>query len=107
MKRLIAMVLAAMLSISGTLTAFAEDANNNQPTQMGIRPPEMPEGGFPGDSGGTPPEMPEGGMLGDMPPDGEHGGFGGNTPPGSRSASFEYSAANDVTVAAELNDIAN
>ena len=104
MKRLIAIILAAMLSISGTLTAFAEDTNNNQPTQMGSRPPEMPEGSFPGDPGGTLPEMPEGGMPGGMPPDGVPGGFGGNTPPGSRSASFEYSAANEVTEAAELND---
>ena len=69
MKRLIAMILAAMLSISGTLTAFAEDANNNQPTQMGSRPPEMPEGGMPGG----------------IPPDGEHGGlFPSHGEPGRR-----------------------
>ena len=105
MKRVLAILLAGMLAACGTLTAFAEDSNENQSNPMGSRAPEPPEGGFPGGPGGTPPEMPEGGMPGGTPPDGEHGGFGGSTPPGSRSASFEYSAATEVTEAAELNDL--
>ena len=59
MKKSLVIMLAVMLALCSTLTAFAEepDNNTNQPPQMGDgafdgTPPEMPEGGFPG---GTPP----------------------------------------------------
>ena len=73
MKRIFAMILALILAVSCTLTAFADGPDTNG------MPPEPPEGGFPG---GTPPEPPEGGMPGGpggTPPDGApgNGGFGG------------------------------
>ncbi len=102
MKRFLAILLAAMLVLCSALTAFAEDtdSNPNQPPQMGDgtfdgTPPEMPEGSFPG---GTPPEKPEGGFPGGP------GGFGGGTPPGGRTSSFEYTAATEITEAAEMTD---
>ena len=113
MKRFLAIMLAMMLILCGSLTAFAEgaDSSANQPPEMGDRapegqPPEMPEGGFPGRPGGTPPEKPDGqpGGPGGTPPDGMpgNGGFGGNTPPGASASSFEYAAATEITEAAEL-----
>ena len=86
MKRILAMLLALMLTVCGALTAYADGTN---------QPPEPPEGGFPG---GTPPEPPEGGMPGGP---GGPGGFGGGTPPGGGSASFEYAAATEITGATE------
>lgn len=93
MKRFLAIILAAMLVLCSSLTAFAEDtdSNSNQPPQMGDgvpegTPPEMPEGRFTGGPGGTPPEMPEGGFPGGPggpggtppeKPDGQPGGPGG------------------------------
>ena len=52
--------------------------------------------------GGTPPGDPPGGKMG-TPPDGApgSGGFGGGTPPGGRTSSFEYTAATEITEAAE------
>ena len=74
MKRFFAMMLALILAVCCTLTAFADGPD------IGGMPPEPPEGGFPG---GTPPEPPEGGFPGGssgMPPekpDGQPGGPGG------------------------------
>ena len=98
MKQFFAMMLAFILAVCCTLTAFADGPDTNG------MPPEPPEGGFPG---GTPPEPPEGGMPGGpggTPPDGapgNGGGFGGGTPPGGRTSSFEYTAAAEITEAAE------
>jgi hypothetical protein len=73
---------------SGSMTP--PDGGNGQP-------PEPPDGG-----NGQPPEPPEGGMPGGTPPDGAPGGFGGGTPPGGGSAaSVEYTAAAEITEAAE------
>ena len=80
MKRFLAIMLAAMLVLCSSLTAFAEDtdSNANQPPQMGDRapegqPPEPPEGGFPGGPGSTPPEKPDGQPGGPGGPDGAPG----------------------------------
>lgn len=53
--------------------------------------------------GGTPPGDPPSGEMG-TPPDGapgDGGGFGGGTPPGGSTSSFEYTAATEITEAAE------
>ena len=83
MKRYLAIILAAMLVLCSSLTAFAEnaDTNTSQPPQMGDgvtegMPPEMPEGGFPRGPGGTPPEKPDGQPGGP----GRPGGAPGNVP---------------------------
>ena len=89
MKRFLAIMLATMLVLCSSLTAFAEDANSNtdQPPQMGDgapegTPSEMPESEFPGGPGmGTPPEMPEGGFLGGP---GGPGGAPGGAPSGQQ-----------------------
>ena len=125
MKRFLAMILSIMVVLCSTMSAYAENTGTDQLSQADSgapngTPPEMPEGGMPGGTppekpeggmpGGTPPEKPEGGMPGGpggTPPDGapgNGGGFGGSTPPGGRSASFEYSAATEITEAAELAD---
>ena len=125
MKRFLAMILSIMVVLCSTMSAYAENTGTDQLSQADSgapngTPPEMPEGGMPG---GTPPEMPEGGMPGGTPPEkpeggmpggpggtppdgapGNGGGFGGSTPPGGRSASFEYSAATEITEAAEQTD---
>ena len=64
-----------------------------------------------GGSGSTPPGDPPDGMMGTppdggmgTPPDGmpgNGGGFGGGTPPGGGTSSFEYTAATEITAAAE------
>ncbi len=73
MKRFLAIMLAAMIILCSFMAAFAEDTANStadQPPQMGDSipegtPPEMPEGGFSGNSGmGTPPEKPMGSPAG-------------------------------------------
>ena len=95
MKRLIAVILSVMMIFAISLSAYAEDTGT---------PPEMPSGSMtPPDGGnGQPPEPPEGGMPGGTPPDGAPGGFGGGTPPGGGSAaSVEYTAAAEITEAAE------
>ena len=56
-----------------------------------------------GGSGSTPPGDPPDGGMG-TPPDGmpgNGGGFGGGTPPGGGTSSFEYTAATEITAAAE------
>ena len=93
MKRILALLIAALMMIS-SFGALAE----------GSTPPEMPSGKM-----GTPPERPDGGMgtppdgMG-TPPDGAPGGFGGGTPPGGGTSSFEYTAAAEITAAAEQAD---
>ncbi len=61
MKRFLAIILAAMLLLGGSLTALAENVSSstNQPQQMTDTvpegaPPEMPDSGFSGSHGGTP-----------------------------------------------------
>ncbi len=78
MKRILAMILCMMLAVSMvfTVTAFAEDGPGDPPS---------------GDMG--------------TPPDGAPGGgFGGGTPPGGSTSSFEYTAATEITEAAEQAD---
>ena len=95
MKKFLAIMLAVMLALCSTLTAFAEDANSNtdQPQQMGDGAPEgtpskMPESEFPGGPGmGTPPEMPEGGFLGGY---NERWVSGGGLPEGQSLYGFIY-----------------
>ena len=62
MKRILAMLLAFMLVVCGALTAFAEEEDSSSQavqtdgsTPEGT-PPDMPEGGMPGNPGGMPPE---------------------------------------------------
>ncbi len=123
MKRILAIILAVMLVLCGTVSAFAEEELTSQLSEMnasetkGEAPPEMPEGetpheppeggmpGGPGEmtppDGGTPPEKPEGEPPeGGMPGD----GFGGGTPPGGSTSSFEYAAATEITEASEVTD---
>ena len=93
MKKILALILVLILAVSGTLSAFAEEGSAEKPPQGsgpmdGTAPPEPPDGGMPGHPGGT-------------PPDGMPGGFGGGTPPGGGTSSFEYTAANEITEAAE------
>ena len=90
LKKTIAILITLALLFSISLSAFAED--NGQP-------PEPPSGDMaPPDGGnGQPPEKPDG-----NPPDGAPGGgFGGGTPPGGGKADFSYTAATEITEAAE------
>ena len=78
MKRILSILLVLMMLFS--VTAFAENG-----------------------PGGTPPGDPPSGEMG-TPPDGAPGdgsGFGGGTPPGGSTSSFEYTAAAEITEAAE------
>ena len=75
MKRFLAIILAAMLLLGGSLTALAENVSSstNQQQQMTDTvpegaPPEMPDSGFSGSQGGTPHKK----------PDGQPGGPGGS-----------------------------
>ncbi len=93
MKKILALILVLILAVSGTLSAFAEEGSAEKPPQSsgpmdGTAPPDPPDGGMPGHPGGT-------------PPDGMPGGFGGGTPPGGSTSSFEYTAADEITEAAE------
>ena len=99
MKKILSLLLVLMMLTSAA--AFAEDAPGGTP------PGDPPSGamGTPpeGGPGGTPPGDPPSGPMG-TPPDGapgEGGGFGGGTPPGGGSASFEYTAATEITAADE------
>ena len=80
MKKILSILLALMMLVS--VTAFAENG-----------------------PGGTPPGDPPSGEMG-TPPDGapRNDGFGGSTPPGGRTSSFEYTAATEITEAAEQAD---
>ena len=110
MKRILAMILCVLLAVSlfFTMTAVAEDAqgdntNGSVPGDMGTPPDGTPPDGF---GGGTPPDgTPPDGFGGGTPPDGTPGGgFGGGTPPGGSTSSFEYTAATEITEAAEQAD---
>ena len=105
LKRFAAILISMILVLGTCLAAYAEDSGT---------PPEPPSGNMaPPDGGnGQPPEPPSGDMT---PPDGGNGqppekpdgapgggGFGGGTPPGGGTASFEYSAATEITSAAFL-----
>ncbi len=99
MKKMICMLLAICL-MTGGITALADGGRGNG----GTPPQGTPPGGFGG--GGTPPEGAPG-EDGGTPPEGapgEGGGFGGGTPPGGRTSSFEYTAAAEITEAAEETD---
>ncbi len=90
MKRISAMILCILLALSMVFTtaAFAEGG------------PGEPPSGTSSDMG-TPPD----GFGGGTPPDGASGGgFGGGTPPGGSTSSFEYTAATEITEAAEQAD---
>ena len=88
MKKMIAFLIAMIMIIS-TMAAFAE---GNPPA---------------GGPGGTPPAGEMGTPPDGTPPDGfgggQGGGFGGGTPPGGQSASFDYSAATEITEAATVD----
>ena len=61
----------------------------------------LPFGALAEAPGGTPPGDPPSGGMG---PGGAGGGFGGGTPPGGSTSSFEYTAATEITSAAEQAD---
>ncbi len=93
MKKIICILLALSMMLGAA--AYAENSET---------PPAPPSGemGPPPGENGQPPEKPDGtppdGFGGGTPPD----GFGGGTPPGGGASSFEYSAATEITEAAEL-----
>ena len=102
MKKLLSVLLILSMLLSAC-SAFAENT--------GSTPPEEPPEGF---SGGNPPGEPPEGFDGSMPPGeppegfGEGSrpgtppnGFGGGTPPGGSSFNFEYTAAAEISSAAE------
>ena len=102
MKKLLSVLLILSMLLSAC-SAFAENT--------GSTPPGEPPEGF---SGGNPPGEPPEGFDGSMPPGeppegfGEGSrpgtppnGFGGGTPPGSSSFNFEYTAAAEISSAAE------
>ena len=102
MKKILSILLVLMMLFSAT--AFAENGPGGTP------PGDPPSGemGTPPDGtpGGMPPDGAPGDGPGGTPPDGApgNGGFGGGTPPGGRTSSFEYTAATEITEAAELTD---
>jgi len=107
MKKILAILLALAMLFS--VTALADDNTSDipggAPSEMGTPPDGTPPDGTPPDGfgGGTPPD----GMDGQPPekPDGEPGGgFGGGTPPGGGTADFTYTAATEITGAAEQAD---
>ncbi len=102
MKKILSILLVLMMLFSAT--AFSENGPGGTP------PGDPPSGemGTPPDGtpGGMPPDGAPGDGPGGTPPDGApgNGGFGGGTPPGGRTSSFEYTAATEITEAAELTD---
>ena len=89
------------------------DGDMAPPSGENGQPPEKPDGDMAPPSGenGQPPEKPDGtppdGFGGGNPPDGNGGsggGFGGGTPPGGGTADFTYTAAAEITAAAEQAD---
>ena len=78
MKKILSILL--VLTMLFSVTAFAENGPGGTP------PGDLPSGEM-----GTPPD----GASGDG------GGFGGGTPPGGSTSSFEYTAATEITEAAE------
>ena len=100
MKKILSIFL--VLAMLFSMTAFAEEG------QGGTPPGDPPQGemGMPPEGGpdGTPPGEPPEGKMG-TPPDRKPGdGFGPGTPPGGGTSSFEYSAATEITEAAELTN---
>ena len=103
MKKLLSVLLILSMLLSAC-SAFAESTGSTPPGEppegfSGGNPPGEPPEGF---DGSTPPGEPpegfgEGGRPGN-PPD----GFGGGTPPGGSSFSFEYTAAAEISSAAEV-----
>ena len=102
MKKLLSVLLILSMLLSAC-SAFAENS--------GSTPPGEPPEGF---NGGNPPGEPPEGFDGSMPPGeppegfGEGSrpgtppnGFGGGTPPGGSSFNFEYTAAAEISSAAE------
>jgi len=102
MKKILAIMLALAMLFS--VTALADGGSEGTPPggtpgDMGTPPDGTPPDGF---GGGTPPDGAPGGGT---PPDGAPGGgFGGGTPPSGGTSSFEYTAATEITEAAELAD---
>ena len=96
MKKLFSVLLALLLALTMffSVSAFADGGPGGTP------PGDPPSGDF---GGGTPPDgnPPSGGPGGEG---GQSGGFGGGTPPGGSTSSFEYSAAAEITEAAEETD---
>ena len=103
-KKVMAIILAAVMLFTLTCTAFAESSSQSAPPSMssGSTPPS-------GGNEGTPPEKPEGdppdgapsgsppdGAPNGTPPDGQGGGQGG---PGGQSASATYSGATTISSA--------
>ena len=97
MKKILCIFL--IMTLLFTAAAFADEET--------ATPPDMPSGDMAPpdrDGNGQPPEPPEGGMTppggenGQPPekPDGAPGGFGGGTPPGGGTASFEYTAVEEI-----------
>ena len=96
MNRTILWILVLSLAALMPLSALAEAADDasGAPADMG----QPPEGDMPGEppEGGMPGEPPEGGMPGE-------GGPGGGMP-GGGSSDFEYTAATEITEAAEESE---
>lgn len=102
MKKLLSVLLILSMLLSAC-SVFAENSGSTPPGEppegfSGGNPPGEPPEGF---DGSTPPGEPpegfgEGGRPGN-PPD----GFEGGTPPGGSSFSFEYTAAAEISSAAE------
>ena len=102
MKKLLSVLLILSMLLSAC-SAFAENSGSTPPGEPpegfnGGNPPGEPPEGF---DGSMPPgEPPEGfgeGSRPGTPPD----GFGGGTPPGGSSFNFEYTAAAEISSAAE------
>ena len=95
-KRTLAFLMALALLIVLPASAVAESAGKTAPEGMPGEPPEgmgeLPEGM------GEPPQG-----MGQPPEGGPGGGFGGGTPPGGTASSFEYTAATEITEAAEAD----
>ena len=129
MNKMLAIITAATLtfslaacgnsaSTSGNQTDTNTSAKQTETMDNSENTSKNEEGNIPGDSLGEPSESgfngtpPEGGPGGTPPdgnppvkPDGEPGGgFGGGTPPGGGTADFDYTAATEITEAAEQAD---
>ena len=94
-RKITAILLTIAMLFSISLCACAEE--NGQPPAPPSGDMAPPDGG-----NGQPPERPDG-----NPPDGGPGGggFGGGTPPGGATSDFTYTAATEITEAAEQADL--
>ena len=102
MKKLLSVLLILSMLLSAC-SAFAENTGSTPPG-------EPPEGFSSGNPPGEPPEGFDGSMPPGEPPEGfgegsrpgtPPNGFGGGTPPGGSSFNFEYTAAAEISSAAE------